>query len=250
MHVQAYKTDKITVGSHQLFAVLDAALPPLSENSVVAVAAKIVSLCEGRAVPIADADKDALIAQESQRYLSRSASKYDVSFTITRNMLVPSAGVDESNADGYYVLWPADLQASANAIREYLRQRDGLKTLGVVLTDSVTRPLEWGTTGGAIAYSGFVPLKNYIGSDDLFGRKLEYHTASIANGVAAAATLVMGEGSEQTPLAVIQDIPFVIFQDHTPTQAELESLKIEPTDDLYWPLLSNAPWQPGESTQS
>jgi len=248
MQVTAYKTDKITVGSHQLFAVLDASLPPLSEGSVVAVASKIIALCEGRAVPIATTDKDQLIAQESQRYLPRSTSKYDVSFTITRNMLVPTAGIDESNADGYYVLWPANLQSSANAIREHLMQKHGIRKLGVVITDSVIRPLEWGTTGGAIAYSGFMPLKSYIGSDDLFGRTLEYHTASIANGLAASATLVMGEGNEQTPLAVVRDIPFVSFQDHAPTPTELNALKIEPADDLYWPLLHNAPWQMGEAT--
>lgn len=248
MRVTAYKTDKITVGSHQLFAVLDANLPPLAEESVVAVASKIVALCEERAVPITGNDKDELIAQEAQRYLPRSASKYDVSFTITRNTLVPTAGIDESNADGYYVLWPEDLQASANAIREYLMQKHGVHRLGVVITDSATRPLEWGTTGTAIAYSGFVPLKSYIGSDDLFGRKLEYHTASIANGLAASATLLMGEGAEQTPLAVIEDIPFVVFQDHVPTQVELAALVIEPTDDLYWPLLSTAPWLPGTAS--
>jgi len=56
---------------------------------------------------------------------------------------------------------------------------------------------------------------------------------------------VMGEGSEQTPLAVIDDAPFVEFQDRDPTVAELEPLRVPPEDDLYAPLLEGVPWQQG-----
>ena len=56
----------------------------------------------------------------------------------------------------------------------------------------------------------------------------------------------MGEGSEQTPLAVISDIPFVHFQDRNPTEEELAELKISIEDDVYAPLLKAANWKKGK----
>lgn len=244
MKVTAYKTDKVTSRSHDLFELLDAALPPLSEGSVVAVATKIVSLCEGRVVPIEGTDKDELIRQESQWYLPRGG-KYKLAFTITRNFFLPTAGIDESNANDQYILWPEDLQSSANAIRKHLREKHGIQRVGVVMTDSTTRPTHWGTTGISVAYSGFEPLKDYIGQDDVFGRKLEFQKASIANGLAASAVTLMGEGNEQTPLAVIEDVPFVVFRDSDPTPEELDMMRIEPEDDLFWPFLEKAEWKKG-----
>jgi len=245
MKVSVRKTEKITSRSHDLFELLDAAVPILSSGSVVAIAAKVVSLCEGRTVPVGQADKDELIAQEAQRYMPRTG-KYGLSFTIKRNILVASAGVDESNGDDQYVLWPKDLQQSANAIRQHLMQHHNLQHVGVVITDSALRPLQWGTTGIAIAYSGFAPLKDYIGQPDVFGRVMEYHKSNIANGLAAAAVTLMGEGNERTPIAVLEDLDFVEFRDENPAPEELAALTIEPEDDMFWPLLRNGNWLAGK----
>lgn len=247
MNITVYKTDKITSRSHELFALLDSTLPALTENSVVAIAAKIVSLCEGRVVTMENADKDSLIAQEADLYLPRTSSRYDVSFTITHNMLIPTAGIDESNANDHYILWPEDIQASANAIRAHLMQKNSLQYIGVIITDSTTRPLQWGTTGIAIAYSGFKPLKDYIGTKDVFGRKLIFQKSNMANGLAAAAVLMMGEGSEQTPIALISEADFLEFQDHDPTDEELADLRIPLADDLYEPFLTAVDWKKGKS---
>lgn len=245
MQVTVYRTDKITSKSHDLFELLDATLPELQEGSIVAVAAKIVSLCEGQVVPIEEADKDELIAQESDLYLPRSSSKYDVSFTVTHHMLIPTAGIDESNANDHYILWPKDIQASANAIRKHLTQKHGLQKLGVIITDSTTRPFQWGTTGIAIAYSGFNPLKDYIGTEDVFGRKLVFQKSNLANGMAAAVVMLMGEGSEQTPIGVLSDLNGIEFSDRDPTAEELAELIIEPEDDLYEPFLTAVDWKKG-----
>jgi putative folate metabolism gamma-glutamate ligase len=245
MKVAVYKVPKITSCSHDLFELLDQTLPKLAEGSIVAIAAKIVSLCEGRTVPMEGADKDALIAGEAQWYLPRTG-KYEVSFTVTHNMLIPTAGIDESNGNDQYILWPKDPQASANRIREYIARKRGVQNIGVIITDSTTRPLQWGTTGVAIAYSGFNPLKDYIGQPDIFGREMKFQKSNIANGLAAAAVTLMGEGSEQTPLALLEDISFVEFQKRNPTAPEVASLKIEREDDLYWPLLQLAPWEKGQ----
>ena len=246
MKLTAYKTPVVRVGSHDLYELIDSVLPSVPEGSIIAIAGKIVSLCEGRVVPVEQIDKDELIKQEAQQYLPRHLSSYNVSFTITRNMLLPTAGIDESNADGHYILWPKDLQASANAIRQHIVTKHGLQKVGVILTDSTTRAMQWGVTGVALAYSGFVPLKNYIGEPDIFGRVMQFETSSMSNGLAAAAVVMMGEGAEQTPIALIEDLPFIEFQNRNPTDEELTNLRIKPEDDLYWPLIQNAPWLPGD----
>jgi F420-0:gamma-glutamyl ligase len=75
--------------------------------------------------------------------------------------------------------------------------------------------------------------------------------ANVPDALAAAAVLLMGEANEQTPLAIISDIPFVRFQQREPSDNELAALFIETEDDLYAPLLQAVPWQRGgETTRS
>jgi len=125
---------------------------------------------------------------------------------------MPSAGIDESNSNGFYILHPKDLQETANKIRIYLCKRFKLKNVGVLITDSKTTPLRWGTTGVALAHSGFLALNDYIDTPDIFGRKLKVTKVNISDGLAAAAVLVIGEGREQTPLAIISETASVKFQ--------------------------------------
>jgi len=245
MKIHTLKTRKVTPECCTIFELLDESITSLPDGSVVAIASKVVSLCEGGVVPLEGTDKDELIAAHSSQYIDRSLSRYHVSFAIARGRLAPGAGIDESNAGGYYILWPQDAQKSANDIRTYLRQKYGLKNLGVIITDSTTRPMQWGTTGVALAHSGFKALRDYVGTLDLFGRPFEFHKNNISQGLAAATVLPMGEGAEQTPIAIAEDLPFVEFQDNNPTEAELKALEIMPEDDLYAPFLQNAPWQRG-----
>ena len=246
MIVTAIKTRKVTARACTLQELLDESLTELREGSVVAIASKVVALCEGRTAPLEGTDKDKLIAEQAQLFIPSPSNPYGVSLTVTRNTLVAAAGIDESNAGGQYVLWPADPQASANQARAFLRDKFGLKHVGVIITDSATRPFEWGTTGISIAYSGFEPVKDYIGEEDLFGRKLVYQKNNIQAGLAAAAAVVMGEGSEQLPIAVLSELDFVQFVEADPTADQLAALRIEPEADLYSPLLLSTPWQKGQ----
>src|SRR5262245_37833864 len=146
MRVQPIQRHAISPTERDLFAVLDRYVPDLRERSVVAITSKIVAICEGRVRPVAGIDKRALIAEEAERYLPADP-RYGVCLTIKHDLLIPTAGIDESNADGHYVLWPSDAQRSANAVRAHLTRRFGLRELGVVLTDSRTTPLRLGVTG-------------------------------------------------------------------------------------------------------
>jgi len=247
MIVTAYKTHKITEKDTSIFPILDQYLPKLKENSVVAIASNIVGICEGRIIKIGPSvDKDELVRQEAEYYLPREFNQYGFMITINRNILVASGGIDESNGNGHYVLWPKDPQKSVNDIREYLCKKYNVQNLGVIMTDSKLTPLRWGVTGIAISYSGFEALNDYAGKPDIFGRLLHVEKTNVPDSLAASAVTVMGEGNEQTPLVVIEDVPsFVKFQQRNPTKEELEKLKISIGDDVYSSLLTTVRWQKG-----
>lgn len=241
MNIKAIKTHKIQPNEN-IFGILDKYLPKLEEKSIVAIASKIVGISEGRVIKKeSEEQKDSHIKQEAEYYLPEKHMGFFM--TINQNILVANAGIDESNSNGLLSLWPKDPQKSANKIREYLVKKHTIKNLGVIVTDSKLTPLRWGVTGYAIAYSGFKPLRNYIGKSDIFGRKLNAEKLHIADSLATSASLTMGEGNEQRPLAIITDIPFVTFQKKNPTQKELDGLKVKPEDDIYAALLTSVKWK-------
>lgn len=242
MKVTAVKTKLIEVNKSTLTEVLSESIDNLAEGSIIAISSKVVSLCEGNVLPLNDISKDNLIENEADCFIPKEYSRYGVYLTIKNGLLVPSAGIDESNTNGYYVMWPKNPQKSANYCWEFLRESYGLKNIGIIITDSTTSPLKWGVTGKAIAHCGFVSVTSRIGEKDLFNKTLRQTRINVADGLAASAVLCMGESTEQTPIAIIEDIPFVDFQDHMPTPDELKSLRIEIKNDLYAPLLDKAPW--------
>ncbi|MBI5018667.1 coenzyme F420-0:L-glutamate ligase [Candidatus Gottesmanbacteria bacterium] len=245
MNITPIRTEKITANAQTLIAVLDRVLTGIPEQSVLVITSKIISLCEGNVVAIGSIDKQKLIEQESELYIPPEKSKYDISLTVTRNTLIPTAGIDESNGNGYYVLWPRNPEATAREVRDYLAKRFNINDVGVLISDSKTTPLHLGTTGVSLAYAGFSALNNYIDTPDLFGRKLKVTKANVADGLAAAAVLVMGEGNEQTPLVLITDVPFIRFAADAPTKNETDELHIPLADDIYSPLIEHAPWKKG-----
>jgi F420-0:gamma-glutamyl ligase len=106
--------------------------------------------------------------------------------------------------------------------------------------------MRWGVVGIALSYSGFKALNDYVGQKDLFGRAFKVSQAGVASGLAASAVLVMGEGTEQTPIAVISDIPNVQFQNRNPNKNELELFYIKDKEvDLFAPFFKNVNWQTG-----
>jgi len=246
MDIQAYKTKAVVKGDN-LHEVIDHALPTLNNGDIVVITSKIVSICQGRIQPVTtDKDKFALIRKEAQYIIENDATrKYHLALTVANNTLIPNSGIDESNGNDYYILWPSDPMGAAEEAWKYLKAKHNIETLGVLITDSHTTPLRWGTTGIGIGWCGFDALNNYIGEPDIFGRPMAVTKANVMDGLAAAAVVVMGEGSEQTPLAVIKNAPFVRFQKNPPTQEEKDALPISLDDDIYSPILTPAPWEKG-----
>ncbi len=254
MKVTPIRTEPFHVGT-DLFQVISAVIQKLEERSIVIITSKVVSIVEGRVIPIdknrSDKEqKDELVEKEADYFLSSSENPYGFCISVKNNTIIASAGIDESNAEGNFVFWPKDPQTSANAIRAFLQKKYTVKEVGVVITDSHVLPLRWGTHGTSIAHSGFQALNDYRGKPDIFGRSLQVSQANVAEGLAAAAVLVMGEGNEQTPIAIVQDLPFVQFQDRDPSEDELKSLAISLEEDLFTPILKKANWKKGQGGRS
>lgn len=243
MHIKSLKTHLIQVGE-SLFDILNAYVPPLEEGSILAITSKIISLCQGRIVRKEDVDnKYTLIKQEADAYLSDNERNiYDIYLTITNDILIPSAGIDESNGDGFYILFPKDIQAIATSIWNTLRQRDRIDSLGIIVTDSHTTPLRRGVTGISLGWCGFEPLYSYIGKPDIYGRDLHITQINNLDALATSAVLLMGEGSEQTPLALITQAPRIQFLDRPPSLEETNNVRIPLKEDLYAPLLEGVKW--------
>lgn len=236
------------IKSHDdLLAVIKKTITSIPERSVLAVASKVVAISEGRVVPLDQADKHELVKQEAQAFTDPHSSKYNLMLTISQHHLVVNAGIDESNADGNYVLWPADPQQSANQIWQFLRQEYDLKEVGVILTDSRSFPLQWGVIGMSVAHCGFNALNDRRGEKDLFGRTINMVQVNVAHELASAAVFEMGEVAESQPLCLITDLKQVQFQDHQPTRSEIDSLTIELEDDVYAPILKRAEWHHGQN---
>lgn len=245
MKIKTVKTGKISKDCLGIEKILDLYLKKLKEKSVVVITSKVISICEGAILEKDGIGKKELIWQEADFYIPHQKNKYGMTLTVKNNFLVPTAGIDESNADGNYIFWPRNPQKSANKIRKYLKNKFKLNQIGVIITDSRTTPARMGTLGFGIAFSGFKPINNYIGKKDIFGRKMKVTRSNIIDGLSSAAVMTMGEGSEQTPIAIIEDLPFVKFTNNNPTQKEIKSCFISQKNDIYGVLFKNIKWKKG-----
>lgn len=251
MNITAYRSPTVTPG-HDLFELLDESLSVISPNSIVVITSKIISLCQNQVIPKQEViDKQNLIQQESDYYLDGTyIHRYGICLTIKNQLLIPTAGIDESNGQDYYILYPENIPKTAADIWHYCRRKNSNQPVGVLITDSHTTPLRRGVMGIALGWCGFKPLYSYIGKPDLFGNPIRVTQVNILDALAASAVFVMGEGNEQTPLAIIEQAPRIHFEDHPPTQQDLDSVTINSKDDLYAPLLESVSWKKGSKFPS
>ncbi|MCB1841954.1 MAG: coenzyme F420-0:L-glutamate ligase [Halioglobus sp.] len=206
-----------------VFAALTANSLSLGAGDVLVVAQKVVSKAEGRYVTLAEvapgpeaeslareAGKDPrqveLILRESREVLR---VRPGVIIVEHRNGYVhANAGIDRSNIrqdadDPRVLLLPRDPDASAAALRDALFALTGVAPQ-VIINDSFGRAWRNGTVGVAIGTAGLLPLKNQIGEQDMFGNILEVTEAAVADELAAAASLVMGQAAEAVPVVLVR----------------------------------------------
>lgn len=242
MQIIPLKTHRIETQDN-LEKVLDRYVDRIEEGSILAITSKIISVIEGRLVDKGSISKRELIRQEADKILITEENPYNLYLTIKDGILIPSAGIDESNADNTYILYPKDPFTVAETVWNYLRQRFGFKNIGVLITDSHTTIMRRGVTGIALAWCGFKPLYSYVGKPDLYDHPLRVTHINTVDALATMAVFNMGEGNEQTPMAIIQQAPHIVFSDNPPSHEERASVIINPKDDLYAPLLTKAEWE-------
>jgi coenzyme F420-0:L-glutamate ligase / coenzyme F420-1:gamma-L-glutamate ligase len=218
----------------------------LLDRDVVVVAQKVVSKAEGRYVDLAavkpggralalaeQVQKDPrlveVILSESRRVLRHRPGVLIVEHKL--GFVVANAGVDQSNVDPTkgaqpVLLLPENPDASALRLREQFRQRLG-RAVAVVINDSFGRAWRLGTVGVALGAAGLPALMNLRGMPDLYGRRLQVSETAFADEIAAAASLLMGQASEATPVVVLRGLQWPDLS--LPAAALMRS----PQDDLF-----------------
>jgi len=206
-------------------ALKDAGIKPL-DNDIIVLAESSVATAEGRVVNLEsiapsekavrlskvydnDPRKMELIMRESDEILGGIPG---VVVTITKGVLSPSAGIDNSNApEGHVVLLPEDPKRSAIEIRDKLMAAYNCN-LAVIVGDSRTQPLRLGCVGIALGCAGIEPVEDVRGQKDLFGKPLLITRRATADNLVSAAEIIMGEADESTPAVLIRDAPVVFIE--------------------------------------
>lgn len=237
MQITAIKTRPLHAPQDSLLEAIKKSKLSLKDGDIVAISSKVVSIDEGRTVAIDQIpDKEKLIEQEADWYLKApKASRYRRRFTINAGAMAGSAGIDESNGDGYYVLYPTDPFKSAKKLRAALMKEYGVTELAVIITDSMSMPLRRGAIGFALSWDGIDPLRDYRGTPDIFGRLIKVELANLIDALAAAAVFSMGEGAECTPIALIRGAENISFKNRS--SRNKAQLIVEPEDDVFAPFL-------------
>jgi F420-0:Gamma-glutamyl ligase len=106
------------------------------------------------------------------------------------------------------LLGPEDPDARARALRKQLQARLD-RRLAVIISDSLGRACRMGTTGAAIGLAGMRPLRDHRGETDHFGRVLQSAVVGVADEIASAASLVIGEGAEGLSVAIVRGASYV-----------------------------------------
>jgi coenzyme F420-0:L-glutamate ligase/coenzyme F420-1:gamma-L-glutamate ligase len=229
MQVLSVKTPLVWPKDNLVTVILDAIKDQgleLLDNDVLAVSSKIVSFAQNRVVKLneikpsrkakAMAKKYALTPSFAELILREADSVVGgvkkAVLTLNDNVFTVNAGIDNKNSPkGYAVLWPKNPQRTAEHIREEIIRRLG-KRVGVLIVDSTVEPLRWGTRGLAIGVAGFEPVKDYRKNRDLFGKDIVITLHAVADDLASAAHLMMGEAAERTPVAIIRDAPLAMAE--------------------------------------
>ncbi len=195
----------------------------LENGDVVVVCSTIISKAEGRVRLLKDYTPSAMAVEISKR-VGKPPEFVQAVLEESEDVLIDSpfllvkakfgnvcvnAGIDASNVEeGKIILPPENPDDSARRLRERFKEMTG-KDVGVVITDTNGRCFRKGVVGFAIGLAGVKAMKDWIGEKDLYGRELEVTVECVADEIAAFANLLMGEGGDGIPAAVVRGLNVV-----------------------------------------
>lgn len=229
MRLYAVKAEIVKTGDIVAKVVLEALKRQglqLEDGDIIAITSKIIACAEGHMVKLSEVKpskkakrlaKKFSLQPEFAELILREADKIyggveKAVLTLKDGVLTANAGVDNKNAPlGFAIMWPRNVQGWAKRVREEVIGRTG-RHVGVLIVDSGLVPLRTGTCGLALAVAGFKPVIDCRGERDIFGKSLVITRRAVANDLASAAHLLMGEAAEKTPVVLIRDAP-VVFDD-------------------------------------
>lgn len=217
----------------------------IEDGDIVVIAQKVISKVEGRIVqlgtiaPSETALKIAeatgrnpriveLVLRESKRFLK--VSRKILIVEDKRNIVNINAGIDKSNVEGTasYALLPVNPDKSARKFRLRILKLTG-KNVGVLISDSYSRAFRRGQVNFAIGLAGISPFVDYRGLEDLFGYVMQVKRSAVADEVAGAAELVMGQGKEAIPVAIVKGLSRRTSSEHFSSR----NLIISQNEDLF-----------------
>ncbi|MBV9349721.1 MAG: coenzyme F420-0:L-glutamate ligase, partial [Patescibacteria group bacterium] len=145
------------------------------------------------------------------------------------------------------VLWPENPNNAAEVLLAWFKKKYARENLAVVITDSRSQPLRQGVTGFAIGWAGFSPLHDGRNRKDLLGAFSGGSQVNVADSIAAAAVLVMGEANEQTPIVRLRGVPYVTDPHLAQSKnfARDNDLGVDMEKDIFAPFLRSVPWKEG-----
>jgi coenzyme F420-0:L-glutamate ligase len=201
----------------------------IRSGDVLVLAESMVATAEGRIVSLADIQPSGRAEDYALRYsmdprvaevvLSESDEVVGgiphFLLSMKGGTLLPNAGVDGSNAPkGCLIPLPADPDASAVRIRREIKEKTG-QEVAIIIADSRTHAMRSGCSGVAIGCAGIASVIDDRGRSDLFGNTLEVTKRAVADNIASAAELVMGEADEGVPAAIVRGLDLPISDDAT-----------------------------------
>lgn len=216
----------------------------LSEGDIVVVAQKVISKAEGRLIDLKlvnPSEKSLQIAKQNDKdprlielILNESVDILRLARGILivetkRGLICANAGVDQSNVEksnDYAALLPEDADLSARKLRYSLKRKTGID-VAVVITDTFGRPFREGQINVAIGIAGIQPIKSYIGTVDMYGKKLKVTEIAVVDEIASAAELQMGK-SERIPVVIIRGYVYQMVE-----TSSLSQLLRARVDDLF-----------------
>ncbi len=222
MKLYAVKTDLVRTGANLVDVALEALKKldlRLENNDILAFTSKIVAYAEGRISKLDNVKPSERAKEAAKRFslqpeyaelILQEADKVyggvpKAVLTLKNGILTANSGIDNKNAPlGFVILWPSDPKRSAQTIKEEIKQKTG-KNVAVLIVDSGLVPMRIGTTGLALAVAGFKPIKDVRRQKDLYNKPLIITRHAVADDLASAAHLLMGEAAEKTPVVLIKD---------------------------------------------